>query len=43
MSRQLPAVRVASLDEIAAAVLCLASPMVAFLGGADLVIDGGAA
>jgi NAD(P)-dependent dehydrogenase (short-subunit alcohol dehydrogenase family) len=43
MSRQLPAGRVGSLDEIAAAVLYLASPEAGFLIGTDLVIDGGAA
>jgi len=39
---QLPAGRVARLDEIAAAVLYLASPEASFLVGTDLVIDGGA-
>jgi NAD(P)-dependent dehydrogenase (short-subunit alcohol dehydrogenase family) len=39
---QLPAGRVASLDEIAAAVLYLASPEAAFIVGTDLLIDGGA-
>lgn len=41
--QQLPAGRVARLDEIAAAVRYLASPEAAFLVGTDLVIDGGAA
>jgi NAD(P)-dependent dehydrogenase (short-subunit alcohol dehydrogenase family) len=40
---QLPAGRVATLDEIAAAVLYLASPNAEFIVGTDLVIDGGAA
>lgn len=39
---QLPAGRVASLSEIAAAVLYLASPEAGFIVGTDLVIDGGA-
>jgi NAD(P)-dependent dehydrogenase (short-subunit alcohol dehydrogenase family) len=39
---QSPAGRVATLDEVAAAVLYLASPEAAFVVGADLVIDGGA-
>jgi NAD(P)-dependent dehydrogenase (short-subunit alcohol dehydrogenase family) len=42
MREQLPAGRVASLDEIAAAVLYLASPEAGFIVGTDLVIDGGA-
>jgi NAD(P)-dependent dehydrogenase (short-subunit alcohol dehydrogenase family) len=42
MQQQLPAGRVASLDEIAAAVLYLASPEAGFIVGTDLVIDGGA-
>jgi NAD(P)-dependent dehydrogenase (short-subunit alcohol dehydrogenase family) len=41
MRDQLPAGRVASLDEIAAAVLYLASPEAAFIVGTDLLIDGG--
>ncbi|MEN3362416.1 MAG: hypothetical protein V7637_6398 [Mycobacteriales bacterium] len=41
--QQLPAGRVANLDEIAAAVLYLASPEAAFVVGTDLVVDGGAA
>ncbi|HEU5160248.1 MAG TPA: glucose 1-dehydrogenase [Streptosporangiaceae bacterium] len=40
---QLPAGRVATLDEIAAAIVYLASPEAAFVVGTDLVIDGGAA
>lgn len=40
---QLPAGRVGALREITAAALYLASPEAAFLIGADLVIDGGAA
>jgi len=39
---QLPAGRVASLSEIASAVLYLASPEAGFVVGTDLVIDGGA-
>jgi NAD(P)-dependent dehydrogenase (short-subunit alcohol dehydrogenase family) len=39
---QMPAGRVASLDEIAAAGLYLASPEAAFIVGTDLLIDGGA-
>lgn len=42
MREQLPAGRVASLGEIAAAVLYLASPEAGFIVGTDLVIDGGA-
>lgn len=42
MQQQLPAGRVASLYEIAAAVLYLASPEAGFIVGTDLVIDGGA-
>ncbi|MBV9379899.1 MAG: glucose 1-dehydrogenase [Streptosporangiaceae bacterium] len=42
MRGQLPAGRVASLDEIAAAVLYLASPEAGFIVGTDLLIDGGA-
>ncbi|MFC6879498.1 MULTISPECIES: SDR family NAD(P)-dependent oxidoreductase [Actinomadura] len=42
-ARQLPAGRVGALEEVTAAVLYLASPQAAFLVGADLVIDGGAA
>jgi NAD(P)-dependent dehydrogenase (short-subunit alcohol dehydrogenase family) len=42
MREQLPAGRVASLDEISAAVLYLASPEASFIVGTDLVIDGGA-
>jgi NAD(P)-dependent dehydrogenase (short-subunit alcohol dehydrogenase family) len=42
MQEQLPAGRVASLDEIAAAVLYLASPEAGFIVGTDLLIDGGA-
>ncbi|WP_219462222.1 SDR family oxidoreductase [Nonomuraea rhizosphaerae] len=38
-----PSGRVATLDEIAAAVLYLASPDAAFTVGTDLVVDGGAA
>lgn len=41
ISQQLPLGRVGSLDEIAAAVLYLASPQAGFLVGTDLVIDGG--
>jgi NAD(P)-dependent dehydrogenase (short-subunit alcohol dehydrogenase family) len=43
MQNQLPAGRVATLDEIAAAVLYLASPEAGFIVGTDLVVDGGAA
>jgi NAD(P)-dependent dehydrogenase (short-subunit alcohol dehydrogenase family) len=43
MRNELPAGRVASLDEIAAAVRYLASPEAAFAVGTDLLIDGGAA
>ena len=39
---QLPAGRVASLGEIAAAVLYLASPEAGFIIGTDLLVDGGA-
>jgi NAD(P)-dependent dehydrogenase (short-subunit alcohol dehydrogenase family) len=42
MQEQLPAGRVASLDEIAAAVLYLTAPEASFVVGTDLVIDGGA-
>jgi NAD(P)-dependent dehydrogenase (short-subunit alcohol dehydrogenase family) len=42
MRQQLPAGRVGDLDEIAAAVLYLASPEAGFVVGTDLVIDGGA-
>jgi NAD(P)-dependent dehydrogenase (short-subunit alcohol dehydrogenase family) len=42
MRDQLPAGRVASLDEVAAAVLYLASPEAGFIVGTDLLIDGGA-
>jgi NAD(P)-dependent dehydrogenase (short-subunit alcohol dehydrogenase family) len=42
MQEQLPAGRTASVHEIAAAVLYLASPEAGFVVGADLVIDGGA-
>jgi NAD(P)-dependent dehydrogenase (short-subunit alcohol dehydrogenase family) len=42
MREQLPAGRVASLEEIAATVLYLASPEAGFIVGTDLVIDGGA-
>jgi NAD(P)-dependent dehydrogenase (short-subunit alcohol dehydrogenase family) len=42
MQQQLPAGRVASPGEIAAAVLYLASPEAAFITGTDLLIDGGA-
>jgi len=42
MREQLPAGRVGHLEEIAAAVLYLASPEAAFLIGTDLVVDGGA-
>lgn len=38
---QLPAGRVATLDEVAAAVLYLASPEAGFVVGTDLCIDGG--
>lgn len=41
MSREVPAGRAGSLDEIAAAVLHLASPEAGFTVGADLVLDGG--
>ncbi len=41
IGRQLPAGRVGSLDEIAAAVLYLASPEAGFVIGTDFVIDGG--
>lgn len=43
MREQNPAGRVASLAEVAAAVLYLASPEAAVVVGTDLVIDGGAA
>jgi NAD(P)-dependent dehydrogenase (short-subunit alcohol dehydrogenase family) len=42
MREQLPAGRVASLDEVAAAVLYLASPEAGFIVGTDLLVDGGA-
>jgi NAD(P)-dependent dehydrogenase (short-subunit alcohol dehydrogenase family) len=42
MNDALPIGRVASLDEVAAAVLWLASPESSFVVGHDLVIDGGA-
>ncbi|MDP9846599.1 SDR family NAD(P)-dependent oxidoreductase [Streptosporangium lutulentum] len=42
MREQLPAGRVGSLEEIAAAVLYLASPEAGFVVGADLPVDGGA-
>jgi NAD(P)-dependent dehydrogenase (short-subunit alcohol dehydrogenase family) len=42
MRQQLPAGRVGKLDEIAAAVLYLASPEASFAVGTDLLIDGGA-
>jgi NAD(P)-dependent dehydrogenase (short-subunit alcohol dehydrogenase family) len=42
MAQQLPAGRVGTLDEIAAAVLYLASPDAGFVVGTDLLIDGGA-
>lgn len=42
MREQLPAGRVATLDEVAAAVLYLASPEAGFVVGTDLCIDGGA-
>ncbi len=42
MRQQLPAGRVGNLDEIAAAVLYLASPEAGFVVGTDLLIDGGA-
>lgn len=42
MRQQLPAGRVGTLDEIAAAVLYLASPEAGFVVGADLLVDGGA-
>jgi NAD(P)-dependent dehydrogenase (short-subunit alcohol dehydrogenase family) len=42
MRQQLPAGRVGNLDEIAAAVLYLASPEAGFIVGTDLLIDGGA-
>ncbi|MEU3462181.1 glucose 1-dehydrogenase [Streptomyces sp. NPDC006733] len=41
MGREVPAGRAGSVDEIAAAVLYLASPEAAFTVGADLVLDGG--
>jgi NAD(P)-dependent dehydrogenase (short-subunit alcohol dehydrogenase family) len=43
MREQNPAGKVASLAELAAAVLYLASPGAAVVVGTDLVIDGGAA
>ncbi|WP_232666829.1 SDR family NAD(P)-dependent oxidoreductase [Pseudonocardia sp. TRM90224] len=43
LATTLPAGRVGTLDEIAAAVLYLASPESAFAVGTDLVVDGGAA
>ncbi len=42
MGEQLPVGRVGDLDEIAAAVLYLASPEAGFVVGTDLVVDGGA-
>jgi NAD(P)-dependent dehydrogenase (short-subunit alcohol dehydrogenase family) len=42
MRDQLPAGRVASLGEIAGAVLYLASPEAGFIVGTDLLVDGGA-
>ncbi|WP_369199462.1 SDR family NAD(P)-dependent oxidoreductase [Streptomyces sp. PU-14G] len=42
-AQQLPAGRVATVTEVAAAVLFLASPQAAFCVGTDLVMDGGAA
>jgi len=43
MAAQLPIGRVGTLDEIAAAVLYLASPDAGFAVGTDLLFDGGAA
>jgi NAD(P)-dependent dehydrogenase (short-subunit alcohol dehydrogenase family) len=43
MREQLPVGRVGGLDEIAAAVLYLASPEAGFVVGTDLLVDGGAA
>lgn len=43
INQQLPIGRVGTLEEVAAAVLYLASPEAGFLIGADLVLDGGAA
>lgn len=43
LAAQLPVGRVGTLDEIAAAVLYLASPDAGFAVGTDLVFDGGAA
>jgi NAD(P)-dependent dehydrogenase (short-subunit alcohol dehydrogenase family) len=42
MRERFPAGRVGRLDEIAAAVLYLASPQAGFVVGTDLGIDGGA-
>lgn len=42
LSAQIPAGRAGGVDEIAAAVLYLASPAAAFTVGTDLVVDGGA-
>jgi NAD(P)-dependent dehydrogenase (short-subunit alcohol dehydrogenase family) len=43
MRAQLPVGRVGALDEIAAAVLYLASADAGFVVGTDLLIDGGGA
>jgi NAD(P)-dependent dehydrogenase (short-subunit alcohol dehydrogenase family) len=42
MREQLPAGRVGTLEEVAAAVLYLASPQADFVVGTDLLVDGGA-
>jgi NAD(P)-dependent dehydrogenase (short-subunit alcohol dehydrogenase family) len=42
MRQELPVGRVGALEEVAAAVLYLASPEAGFVVGTDLVIDGGA-